>query len=236
MTPKKRFFLGGGGALMPVLVSLLTIDIGAALASDSSLTTGNIVGLGIRYIILFAIGGIVAYLHEEESKPFKLFQLGMAAPALITSLITSQGIASNANHPAHNNAALGEISIIKSAYAEEEIKPDQIILAGGFLGEVLDGVSGGVYRKSSDEHYEKVNYPPTQSISRNVIDAAQPKELPTEKASKDPKEIEEEIARLKVLLKEVKATASEKNKTGDTAPPAKTAKQPNNLREQAPGK
>ena len=89
MTSHKRFLLGGGGALMPVLVSFLAVDIGAALDNQANLTTGNIIGFTLRYIILFIVGGFVAYLHEDEQKPFKLFELGIAAPALITSLITA---------------------------------------------------------------------------------------------------------------------------------------------------
>ncbi len=87
MTSKKRFLLGGGGALMPVLVSLLAIDIGAVLNDDSILTIGNIIGIVIRYLVLFVVGGIVAYLHDDEHKPFKIFELGIAAPALITSSV-----------------------------------------------------------------------------------------------------------------------------------------------------
>ena len=48
MTPRKRFLIGGGGALMPVLVSFLAIDIGAALSNETTFTTANMVGIGIR--------------------------------------------------------------------------------------------------------------------------------------------------------------------------------------------
>lgn len=148
MTSRKRFLLGGGGALMPVMVSLLAIDIGAALDSDANLTTGNIIGVSIRYLILFIVGGIVAYLHEDEHKPFKLFELGIAAPALITSLITAQGVVANTKPPELSSSSFN-LSIISSAYAETGLdETKEITVAWRLrLNEVLDGVSGKAYRK-----------------------------------------------------------------------------------------
>ncbi len=145
MTPKKRFLLGGGGALMPVLVSLLAIDIGAALSDGNTFSTGNSIGLAIRYIVLFIVGGVVAYLHEDEKKSFKLFELGIAAPALITSLITAQGIVGNPTPG--NNSEASRISFIDSAYAgETNGTSEEIILAGGLFSDIIDGISGKAYR------------------------------------------------------------------------------------------
>lgn len=149
MTPKKRFLIGGGGALMPVLVSFLAIDIGTALSDESNLSTANIIGISIRYIILFIVGGVVAYLHEDEHKPFKLFELGIAAPALITSLITAQGVVSSPNNTLDSQTTLINLSLISRAYAADEINKEAsktTMLAGSFLSDVLKGVGGGVYR------------------------------------------------------------------------------------------
>lgn len=146
MSAKQRFFIGGLGALMPVLVSLLAIDIGAMLDSGGNLTTGNIVGFVIRYLILFGIGGFVAYLHNDEQKPFKLFELGIAAPALLTSLITAQGLSTI--QPAGEQHAWG-ISFMRSAHAGETIEQTTapVMLASGFLDDVFKGASGSVYRE-----------------------------------------------------------------------------------------
>lgn len=138
MSPRKRFFIGGFGALMPVLVSLLAIDIGAMLDDDSYLTTGNIIGVFIRYIILFMIGGFVAYLHDDEIKPFKLFEIGIAAPALISSLITAQGISSP---KAPEQVKQTSWSIISSAYAADDAKESS------FFSDLINGVSGAIYRE-----------------------------------------------------------------------------------------
>ncbi len=143
MTPLKRFLLGGGGALMPVLVSFLAIDIWAALSNDDNLTTANIIGIGIRYVILFVVGGVVGYLHEEEHKPFKLFELGIAAPALITSLITAQGVVAQSNPSSQSTSS----SYSRSANAT--IKNEREFIISWRLSDVFDGVSGRAYQKIS---------------------------------------------------------------------------------------
>ena len=176
MTPKKRFLLGGGGALMPVLVSILALDIGALIAEKVYLSAGNLIGLGIRYCVLFVIGGVVAWLHEDENKAFKLFELGIAAPALLTSIITAQGVM--VDQSANQSYSQFVPQVMSSAYADEpdanteiinqEAKIDKNTQGGkhgeinnevdpeakpnpdeeqSFLAEVLDGVLGGIYRK-----------------------------------------------------------------------------------------
>jgi hypothetical protein len=66
---------GGIGALMPVLVTVVTLDLAALFAKDDVITRANVIGIVIRYVLLFLIGGFVAYLHKEEESDFKLFEL-----------------------------------------------------------------------------------------------------------------------------------------------------------------
>lgn len=139
MNARRRFYIGGFGALMPVMVSLLAIDIGAML---NGWTVGNIVGTLIRYVILFMIGGFVAYLHEDEIKPFKLFEIGIAAPALITSLITAQGVSGGGDS---DEAVTGSVSfsIISAAYAA-----DQDENKSSFFSDLIRGATGAVYSRT----------------------------------------------------------------------------------------
>lgn len=164
MGNNKRFLIGGLGALMPILVSLLAIDIGAILDDHSNLTTGNIVGFLVRYAILFLIGGFVAYLHQDEQKPFKLFEIGIAAPALISSLITAQGInaPSQATIPdkAENSIPGFFISSV-SASEFTQNGPDQVIYVAGFFSDMVNGATGKVYSQPA-----KPAKKPTQSSSK----------------------------------------------------------------------
>jgi len=90
MTTSNRFWIGGGGALLPLLVTLLAVDLAPLIDNAPHLTIGTYVGAAIRYLLLFAIGGVVAALNSDEIQPIKLVQLGIAAPALISSYVNAQ--------------------------------------------------------------------------------------------------------------------------------------------------
>lgn len=156
MTPTKRFLHGGGGALMPVVVSLIALDIGSLLASGYEFSTAAIVGIGIRYVLLFLLGGVVAYLHSDEDKPFKLFELGIAAPALVTSLVTAQGL--SATHDAPSIDTSWNFSIISQAHANESSSYEQVItteiVTAGLFKDLLDGATGRIYQSQGSKQVE----------------------------------------------------------------------------------
>ena len=162
MTPIKRFVIGGIGALMPLLITFLSIDY-EMLFESANISTGTIVGFIIRYIVLFLIGGFIAYLHTDETKPFKLFEIGIAAPALVTSMITVNGLSSNiqpSSPPAPHRASF---SIITKAYAEEigvqkEVQKDEKIYVAGFFRDLANSLTGGVYQKRIKRKVEKIKH------------------------------------------------------------------------------
>lgn len=85
----KRFFIGGLGGLAPVFALLLAVDLEKNLVGTNTL---QVAGYGLRVMALFAIGGFIAWLHDSEDKPFKLFEIGVGAPALLAGLITTKSI------------------------------------------------------------------------------------------------------------------------------------------------
>ena len=93
MSGTKRFWIGGMGSLLPLLVTLLALDIGSVIDHPEKLTLGIYVGAAIRYITLFVLGGLIAALNSDESKPIKLIQLGIAAPAVISSFVNAHSTA-----------------------------------------------------------------------------------------------------------------------------------------------
>jgi hypothetical protein len=90
MRSSRRFWIGGAGALLPLLVTLLAADLPGIIDHYGDYTLGTYVGTVLRYVILFAAGGIVAALNSDESSPIKLVQLGIAVPALISSYVNAQ--------------------------------------------------------------------------------------------------------------------------------------------------
>ena len=89
LTTNQKIMLGGLGALTPILLNLLAVDLKTTF---SAITIFVVVGYAIRVLILFYLGGLVAYLHRDENKPIKLFELGIVAPALLTTIISAAQI------------------------------------------------------------------------------------------------------------------------------------------------
>lgn len=160
MSPKKRFVLGGIGALLPIVLSLTTlveIDI-------DSIPQGKIIGNFIKNIALFFLGGFIAYLHDDENKAYKIVELGIAAPALaLTLMANSNLIAQHAElqktdeaksqpdlrQPKESNKNesrvidLFDFHIIKSANAEES--ENKSISDNKFLSDIIKGLKGDIF-------------------------------------------------------------------------------------------
>lgn len=88
MTAQKRFILGGVGALLPIIASLTTLvelDI-------ATIAAGKIIGTIIKDSALFCLGGFVAYLHDDEKKSLKIVEFGIAAPALIVTMMANNSV------------------------------------------------------------------------------------------------------------------------------------------------
>jgi hypothetical protein len=138
MSRTEMFLLGALGGLLPILVSLLTVDLAPIIDHYSALTPGNYIGYGIRVLVLLILGGTMALLNSEVKQPFSLVQLGIAAPALVTSFINGAPAAAK---PQVDHAFF---AIISTASAQDQISQPRIRLAGGLLGDVINNVVPGI--------------------------------------------------------------------------------------------
>ena len=109
MDTRTRFILGGVGGLAPIILFLINLDWDRYVAEASTWTTAGYV---VRTILLFALGGFVAYLHEKEQKPITLFLVGVSAPALIAGYISTA------------NPVFSQYSYAQPQKAREQKKPD----------------------------------------------------------------------------------------------------------------
>jgi len=94
MKSYQRILIGALGAFTPILLNLLVADFNVI----PTLTRYDLLGYIVRPIVLLLIGGLVGYFNKTERNMMKLFQLGIAAPALITASI-------NAKPSSHTSAA-----------------------------------------------------------------------------------------------------------------------------------
>ena len=135
MSKFATFSLGGLGGILPILVGLITVDLASVIDHPNEFTLGVYVGYGIRVLALISLGGIIAVLNRGVSEPLTLVQLGIAAPALITSYINSAPV------PAAPKPPVAWLSIVSPAYVEDASANRPIRLAGGFFADVVNGAS-----------------------------------------------------------------------------------------------
>jgi hypothetical protein len=134
MSRTEAFLLGGFGGLLPILVSALSVDLSPIIDHPDILTIGNYVGYAIRVVVLIVLGGAMALLNSEVRQPLAIVQLGIAAPALVTSVIN----AAPAKPLPVQHAYMSFISV---ANAQESRSPaGRIQFAGGFLADVAAGL------------------------------------------------------------------------------------------------
>ena len=121
---KTRIIIGGIGGIAPLIISLLVVDLTSLL---SDLAMMDAIGLAVRCLVLIFIGAMVGYLHNNEHEPFKVFQLGIAAPALLTTAINGYSVVGPAatlkeiKTSSYQSESVDRLSfsIIPAAHAEE---------------------------------------------------------------------------------------------------------------------
>jgi hypothetical protein len=94
MNTMERLFISGFGALIPILAILYTKGIVAE--TD---------GIAMKAAIAVAIGCFFGYLRKDETDRWVLLQVGLAVPALLTSMVAN----STANQQKNEKEALQQI-------------------------------------------------------------------------------------------------------------------------------
>jgi hypothetical protein len=165
MNSSTRFWIGGGGALLPLLVTLLAVDLGPLIDNAPHLSFGTYVGAAIRYLVLFTIGGIVAALNSDEVQPIKLVQLGIAAPALIATYVNAQPPKLPGTQTAAVHSRMFAFDVISPAHAADAgARDDGRILVAGFLSDV--------YRAATAPLPRDIRPPPPPVQDRAAVDRA----------------------------------------------------------------
>ncbi len=113
----KKIFIGGLGALTPIIMNLLVVDLEVLLVK---LTVFAVLGYVIRVVVLFYLGGITAFLHRDENSPVKIFELGIVAPALITALINAGQIDVPKTRPSTADNRIGITVFNTVVYAQPQ--------------------------------------------------------------------------------------------------------------------
>src|SRR5262249_28372704 len=85
------------------------------------------IGYAARVIALFFVGGFIAYLHADEEKPFKIFEIGVAGPALLAGALTTAQLAPSKLPPPQAEPKAGlSIDFVRPVYAQSPLGNDEI--------------------------------------------------------------------------------------------------------------
>ena len=132
MTQKEIFFFGAVGAILPLIVNALALDI-PHIIDDGGLTVGNMIGYGFRVVVFIIAGGIVALVNTDVKSRVALIQLGVTAPAVLTAYINA---ASPAAKPSDTHTAFSIVSVANAA----EVSPqNRVQVADNLLKDIGAG-------------------------------------------------------------------------------------------------
>ena len=124
LSVRNKIFIGGLGALTPIIMNLLVVDLEKLLIQ---LTPLVVFAYLIKVLILFYIGGMVAFLNKDENKPIKLFQLGIYAPALIIAFMNTNPLQPNTESGGLDNPIFKTqpASPVPDAAPDEQTEPEK---------------------------------------------------------------------------------------------------------------
>lgn len=158
---RERWIYGGVGAMAPLAVAAATQDLGAVFSNTTTIT---MIGWSARVVLLFIIGGFVAFLHKKENDAWRCFLIGLAAPALITT-----GLAGSANRRVSAMPGL-----LTSAYAQATSStataPSSIktIPLQSFGESFADQIARGFFGKNPQQTMIIVTSEPNAAVAQKV--------------------------------------------------------------------
>jgi len=145
----KCFCYGALGGFIPVLLTIIAIDVNAIILFYEKLNIGHYVGHGLKIGAMLCLGGLFALLNFQVKQPLTLVQLGIAAPAIFTTYM-------NAKAPQQPAVEGSFLSIISTAYAADHDRP--AIVPAGFLKDVLDGATQRLDSAATKSRRASKNY------------------------------------------------------------------------------
>jgi hypothetical protein len=138
LSVSQKLILGAVGAVTPLALNLLVVD----QLTLANLTFLTFIGYTIRVLVLLGLGSLIVYLNIDESNRVRVFQLGLAAPALITALLNGANQRSLLQSQQFVTPPTAGI-FVATVHAQETERPRQFVIPKESQGEqVWRGLTG----------------------------------------------------------------------------------------------
>ena len=134
----EKLIIGGIGGMAPIVVTLLAGEYENAVGQEAAYL--YYIGLCLRALLFFGVGAFFVWLHQAIRTRYAVFQLGIAAPALIVAMAHAT--------PAASADTLSDSTSEVRAALEENAKQSAVMLdalpPGTFYANcsILDGILG----------------------------------------------------------------------------------------------
>ena len=115
--PRDRVFIGMLGGFTPVLLNLAVIDSQTVF---NDFTWPAAFGYLVKVLALVTIGGLVAWLHEEEKRGYKVFEIGLAAPAVVAGLLNASALRVD------SASGTARLDLATPAYAAQQVSAFEV--------------------------------------------------------------------------------------------------------------
>ena len=111
----QRIRLGALGSLAPFLVNAAVAD---PVTVFSAITATAMLGYGFRVVGLMTLGALVAWAHGKETNSLRLFEVGIIAPALVTTMMNAAAARDSTVSAAKAQQVTAALFIPRAAYAQ----------------------------------------------------------------------------------------------------------------------
>jgi hypothetical protein len=140
LTTRQKLLVGALGAVTPLALNLLVVD----QVTLQNLTALVAVSYAIRVVVLVGLGALVVYLNADETNRTRIFQLGLAAPALVTGLmngVNQRALVESQQFVAPPHAAIYAMETVYAAELEPQAKKF-VIPEESQAQQILRGLTG----------------------------------------------------------------------------------------------
>lgn len=140
LTTLQRVIVGGLGGTMPLIAVLAAGEY----VNFETATESYYIGYAVRLFLFFFLGAVVVWLHADTRRRYPAFRLGMTAPALVASMLSTAAADFNRTKASAFSAPAEEVQVAllddsRDRAAMSDALPSTVVFGNC---SVVDGILG----------------------------------------------------------------------------------------------